>query len=107
MTKKRIRSKNGGEREELGARFDWIPYRPMLWVAKIFKYGGEKYSPWNWKQLDFEGDQCPLSHAIGHALEANEAPVGSEQRIRLLAKVAWNALAQIWWEDQLLEKRRR
>lgn len=93
-----IESTTGGKRHAIGERWDLMPHRPLRWIARVYHYGATKYAPNNWKQLDFESEQCPVSHGIGHAHEAMEYEGGSAERCWLLAKAAWNIIAQLWWE---------
>ena len=96
----RITSEAGGVREACGARWDWLPYASLLWVARVFAYGGLKYGDNNWKGLDFDSEQSPLNHGIAHAFEATEYPRGSIERKWNLAKAAWNLLAELWYEEK-------
>lgn len=85
-------------RHKLGERWDLIPWGPMRWIARVYAYGAVKYGPHNWHRLDFDSDQSPLSHGVAHALQSNEYDEGSPERCWLLAKAAWNMIAQLWWE---------
>lgn len=101
--KRRITSPDGGQREELGERWDLIPggYRTLRHVAKIAHHGARKYAPNNWQSWDFGSEQDPLNHGIAHAYEAMEHPPGSPERIRQLAKAVFNLLARMWYEVRL------
>lgn len=103
MGPKRIVSADGGVREECGARFDLIPFAGVKWVARVFHYGNVKYPdpPENWKGLNTDSEQSPVSHGIGHAMEAMDYPKGSIERKWNLAKAAWNMLTAIWHEEKI------
>lgn len=95
-----ITSASGSTREKKGVRWDLIPgiFTSLEEVAKVAEYGAGKYGIDNWKGLDVNTEQSPLNHCIRHAAKAAECKPGSEERIWQLAKTAWNALAQIYFE---------
>jgi len=110
MAKEIITSEAGGARQQLNERWDMIPggWQSLSEVAHISDYGEKKYArqhpDWpNWHDVDLETEQSPLNHGLAHGYKALEFPAGSEDRIRQLAKAAWNFLAQIWFEKQVVQ----
>ena len=97
-----IVSKDGGKRQMIGHRWDLIPggFQSLRHVAKIAHEGAAKYGLENWKSLDPESEQSPLNHGIAHSFAALGEERGSPERIRQLAKAAWNLLAAIWFEER-------
>lgn len=94
-----ITSKFGGTRQPIGRRYDLVfeEFGEALdaW-AEIAHYGEQKHGNKNWWKLDFNSEQSPMNHAIGHLRKAMSAPPGGEYRRRQLAKVIWNIAAQMW-----------
>lgn len=93
-----IVSPQGGRRKASTERWDLIPYHPMRWLARVYAYGAIKYDDNNWKKIDFDSEQNPLSHGLAHAMESMEYPPGSPERCWLLAKATWNLIARLWFE---------
>lgn len=100
-----IESPDGGKRQRLNMRWDFIPgqFTSLSWISRVTAYGATKYSLENWKKLDPRSEQSPLNHAIGHVFEAAELEYGSLERVWALSKAAWNLLAQIWFEMRKAE----
>jgi len=97
----KITSQFGGTRQPLNRRYDLLlqEFGDAIdaW-AEIIDYGEKKHGHLNWHKLDFESEQSPLNHAIGHLRKAASAKVGSSYRRRQLAKVLWNIAAQMWYD---------
>lgn len=91
-----------GLRKMIPERFDAIPERAELWLARVMGYGltarrgedtwRETYRP--------KGNKSPLNHAMGHLAQARTMPVGSVERIWNLAKAMTNLAMQIWLEER-------
>ncbi len=88
----------GGIRNKKWLDWTMLPYEPLRWVVAIYAYGAHKYSRDNWKKWDTNTDQDPMNHLLAHAHSANELQPGSEERMWQTAKVAWNALASLWFD---------
>jgi hypothetical protein len=99
----KITSQFGGTRQPISRRYDLL-FQEFgdavdAW-AEIIDYGEKKHGHLNWHKLDFETEQSPLNHAIGHLRKAASAKVGSSYRRRQLAKVLWNVAAQMWYDSK-------
>lgn len=100
-----VTSPRGGVRQKNGTRYDLIPFEALEEIAKVFHYGAEKYTPNNWKNLDFDSEQSPIEHGIRHFYKSTTLLKGSDERIRQLAKAAANAIFQIWHEVQVRKEK--
>jgi hypothetical protein len=97
----KIYSSKGGSRQPVGKRYDLLfqEFGDAIdsW-AEVIDYGEKKHGHLNWHKLDFESEQSPLNHAIGHLRKAAAAKPGSPYRRRQMGKVLWNVAAQMWWD---------
>lgn len=98
----KITSKFGGTRQPISRRYDLLfqEFGDALdaW-AEIIDYGEKKHGHLNWHKLDFESEQSPLNHAIGHLLKAANSPPGPYRR-RQFGKCLWNIAAQMWYDSK-------
>jgi len=102
--KKRAEEDYSPTRPILPERWDLLPAVALREVADIMYRGQDKHPQDDWREVDFNSEQCPLNRAIAHAYKASELAPHSKERTRQLAKAAARLLMQICWELQVKDK---
>ncbi len=84
-------------------RYSLIPFKPLMWLAKLYTKGAEKYSPHGWKEVK-NGEERYFDALLRHVedyrhgkwLDDEEGGTG----VPHLIAVAWNAFAIVYYREK-------
>ena len=77
----------------------------IMEVAKVWKFGADKYAKSNWKKVE-NGKERYMNALMRHLLQSETEPVDPESGMSHLVHVVFNALAVLHFEktDNILAK---
>lgn len=92
-----VENEIGAKQSSIPAVFTTLPLRALWEIAKLQKYGDEKYGPHNWRGI---AEQDHLNHALVH-IWADQMGDTSDDH---LTHAAWRLLAALEGRVQLLNR---
>jgi len=89
------------KRDECGVRYDLIPPKILIAIAKVFAKGAARYGDENWKKSRLSGDKSPINHALKHIVNyAAGVPDedGPDPKIHIEHAIV-NLIFEYWYID--------
>ena len=83
-----ITNQNGASQSEIPAVFTTMPLRALWRLAKLQKYGDNKYGPHNWRGI---AEQDHINHAFAHLMADQLGDISDDH----LVHATWRLMAAL------------
>jgi hypothetical protein len=89
------------EDEDTKLGFSLIPFKGLVYYARLFAIGAKKYSPNGWKEVE-DGEKRYLKALMRHVEKVREGEwVDADTGLPHMVCVAWNAFAVLWFRENV------